>query len=92
MQAPSWLGQTEVLGERGYDTRAVVSAFVLLSKFGVNQGFAVYASIMSLQNLIFDNSFVRNHGSSSVFDPSKLQAIDQFGESNWNQSGSPSRF
>ena len=30
----------EVLRDRGYDTRAVIAAFVLLSKFGVNQGFA----------------------------------------------------
>ncbi len=64
---------------------------ISLNTFMDNQGLAVDASIMSPENRIFNNSFVRNHGSSDVFDPSKPQAIDQFGESNWNQSGSPGR-
>jgi arylsulfatase A-like enzyme/Tfp pilus assembly protein PilF len=42
----------EVLGERGYDTRAVVSAFVLLSKFGVNQGFALYDDSLDTHEMI----------------------------------------
>ena len=42
----------EVLRDRGYDTRAVVSAFVLLSKFGVNQGFALYDDSLDTHEMI----------------------------------------
>jgi len=42
----------ELLRDRGYDTRAVVAAFVLLSKFGVNQGFAVYDDSLDTHEMI----------------------------------------
>ncbi len=42
----------EVLRGRGYDTRAVIAAFVLLSKFGVNQGFAVYDDSLDTHEMI----------------------------------------
>jgi tetratricopeptide (TPR) repeat protein len=42
----------ELLRDRGYDTRAVVAAFVLLSKFGVNQGFTVYDDSLDTHEMI----------------------------------------
>jgi arylsulfatase A-like enzyme/cytochrome c-type biogenesis protein CcmH/NrfG len=42
----------EVLRDRGYDTRAVIAAFVLLSKFGVNQGFSVYDDSLDTHEMI----------------------------------------
>jgi len=42
----------EVLQDRGYDTRAVISSFVLLSKFGVNQGFALYDDSLDTHEMI----------------------------------------
>jgi tetratricopeptide (TPR) repeat protein len=42
----------EVLRGRGYDTRAVIAAFVLLSKFGVNQGFSVYDDSLDTHEMI----------------------------------------
>ncbi|MBN2346610.1 MAG: tetratricopeptide repeat protein [Candidatus Aminicenantes bacterium] len=42
----------EVLRDRGYDTRAVIAAFVLLSKFGLNQGFAVYDDSLDTHEMI----------------------------------------
>ncbi|MCU0236815.1 MAG: sulfatase-like hydrolase/transferase [Acidobacteria bacterium] len=42
----------EVLSHRGYDTRAVVSAFVLLSKFGLNQGFSIYDDSLDTHEMI----------------------------------------
>jgi arylsulfatase A-like enzyme/Tfp pilus assembly protein PilF len=42
----------ELLRARGYDTRAVIAAFVLLSKFGVNQGFAVYDDSLDSHEMI----------------------------------------
>lgn len=42
----------EVLRDRGYDTRAVVSAFVLLSKFGLDQGFALYDDSLDTHEMI----------------------------------------
>jgi len=42
----------EVLRDRGYDTRAVIAAFVLLSKFGVDQGFSVYDDSLDTHEMI----------------------------------------
>ena len=42
----------EVLKDRGYDTRAVISSFVLLSKFGVNQGFSLYDDSLDTHEMI----------------------------------------
>jgi len=42
----------EVLRGRGYDTRAVVAAFVLLSKFGTNQGFSLYDDSLDTHEMI----------------------------------------
>jgi arylsulfatase A-like enzyme/Tfp pilus assembly protein PilF len=42
----------EVLAARDYDTRAVVAAFVLLSKFGVNQGFSFYDDTLDTHEMI----------------------------------------
>lgn len=42
----------EVLKDRGYDTRAVVASFVLLSKFGVNQGFSLYDDSLDTHEMI----------------------------------------
>ncbi|HEX7503165.1 MAG TPA: sulfatase-like hydrolase/transferase, partial [Acidobacteriota bacterium] len=42
----------ELLRDRGYDTRAVIAAFVLLSKFGVNQGFSVYDDSLDTHEMI----------------------------------------
>jgi arylsulfatase A-like enzyme/Tfp pilus assembly protein PilF len=42
----------EVLKDRGYDTRAVIASFVLLSKFGVNQGFALYDDSLDTHEMI----------------------------------------
>jgi arylsulfatase A-like enzyme/tetratricopeptide (TPR) repeat protein len=42
----------EALKDRGYDTRAVVASFVLLSKFGVNQGFALYDDSLDTHEMI----------------------------------------
>lgn len=42
----------EVLHGRGYATRAVISAFVLLSKFGVNQGFSLYDDSLDTHKMI----------------------------------------
>lgn len=42
----------EVLRDRGYDTRAVIAAFVLLSKFGLNQGFATYDDSLDTHEML----------------------------------------
>ncbi len=42
----------EILRAGGYDTRAVVASFVLLSKFGVNQGFALYDDSLDSHEMI----------------------------------------
>ncbi len=42
----------EVLRDRGYDTRAVIASFVLLSKFGVNQGFSLYDDSLDTHEMI----------------------------------------
>jgi len=42
----------EVLRDRGFDTRAVIASFVLLSKFGVNQGFSLYDDSLDTHEMI----------------------------------------
>ena len=42
----------EALRDRGFDTRAVISSFVLLSKFGVNQGFSLYDDSLDTHEMI----------------------------------------
>lgn len=42
----------EVLRDHDYDTRAVVASFVLLSKFGVNQGFSLYDDSLDSHEMI----------------------------------------
>ncbi len=42
----------EVLRDHGFDTRAVVASFVLLSKFGVNQGFSLYDDSLDTHEMI----------------------------------------
>ena len=42
----------EVLRDHGFDTRAVVASFVLLSKFGVNQGFSLYDDSLDTHEMV----------------------------------------
>jgi arylsulfatase A-like enzyme/Tfp pilus assembly protein PilF len=42
----------EILQGRGYDTRAVVASFVLLSKFGLKQGFSLYDDSLDTHEMI----------------------------------------
>jgi arylsulfatase A-like enzyme/Tfp pilus assembly protein PilF len=42
----------ETLSGRGYDTRAVVASFVLMAKFGVNQGFALYDDSLETHTIV----------------------------------------
>ena len=42
----------ETLRDRGYDTRAVIASFVLMAKFGVNQGFALYDDSLDTYEMI----------------------------------------
>jgi len=42
----------EVLREHGYDTRAIIASFVLLSKFGINQGFSLYDDNLDTHEMI----------------------------------------
>ena len=41
----------ERFAEAGYDTAAVVSAYVVTSKFGLDQGFAAYDDALGMENL-----------------------------------------
>jgi arylsulfatase A-like enzyme/Flp pilus assembly protein TadD len=42
----------EMLKNKGYDTYAVVASFVLLAKFGLNQGFSVYDDSLDANELL----------------------------------------
>jgi len=43
-------------------------------------------------NRIWNNSFSRNHGATSVYDPSHIQAYDDGTDNFWNSTGSPHGF
>jgi tetratricopeptide (TPR) repeat protein len=42
----------EMMEDRGYDTYAVIASFVLMAKFGLNQGFSVYDDSLDANELL----------------------------------------
>ncbi len=60
----------EIFKKQGYVTHAVVSAYVVASKFGLSQGFAVYDDALDSSNLI--NSFSSEIKARAVYNKFKL--------------------
>lgn len=56
----------EVMRDHGFETYAVVAAFVLLSKFGLNQGFSVYDDSLDADELL--HNFYSEIPAEAVFD------------------------
>jgi len=48
----SEITMAEMMSEKGYDTYAVIASFVLLAKFGLNQGFSVYDDALNVNELV----------------------------------------
>lgn len=53
---------TKLLKEKGYHTHAVIAAFVLIAKFGLNQGFDVYEDSFSTSEIPADAVYERFKG------------------------------
>ncbi len=66
MAGPSLITLAEVLKENGFRTGAFVSAFVLDSRFGLDQGFDVYDSNASWASILFTSFVKRTVFSNSV--------------------------
>ncbi len=56
----------ETMKKQGYQTHAVIAAFVLLSKFGLNQGFDIYDDSLNVAKML--NNFDSEINAQQVYD------------------------
>jgi parallel beta-helix repeat protein len=76
----------------GLYARACTGNTIQNSSFWSNSGPGVWLELGASSNLITNNTFAYNSGSSGEYDPSYKQAFDGVGSNSWNSGGSPHGF
>jgi len=54
-----------------------------------NEEFGLRIASISKENTIWNNTFYKNNGAGSTYNPANIQASDTVGNNSWNTSGSP---